>query len=202
MSALRDEMKSEFKKTLTKAESDRLDELTKNLDAYQKEYSDTSIERLNLETQKQNLEQEIRTTLYPRRDQLKSRSLDEDDEHLDERRNELETLKRNLNDILARQKTAQTEVDKLAKSLRENQAKLSELQVCAVSKDEANSRLLMLKLPVRSRETKKLSSKVWQNERICYINAMNVIRVFVIWVCCLKRLMRNTKTPTPQRHAA
>jgi structural maintenance of chromosome 3 (chondroitin sulfate proteoglycan 6) len=129
LKSLREEMKSEFKKTLTKEESDRLDELTKNLDVYQKEYSDASIERLNLETEKQNLEQEIRTILYPRRDQLKSRSFDEDDDHLDERKKELEVLQKGLADILARQKATEVEVDKLAKSMRENHAKLTELQV-------------------------------------------------------------------------
>ena len=129
ISSMQEEMKSEFKKTLTKEESDRLDALSKNLDKYQKEYSDASIERLNLETQKQNLEQEIRTTLYPRRDQLKSRSVDDDDDQLEERRKELETLKKALADILARQKTTESEVEKIAKSMRENQAKLTELQV-------------------------------------------------------------------------
>ena len=122
-------MKSEFKKTLTNDELDRLDALTKNIEKYQKEYSDASIQRLNLETQKQNLEQEIRTTLYPRRDQLKSRSVDEDDNQLDERRSELESLNKALSDILARQKTTESEVEKIAKSMRDNYAKLTELQV-------------------------------------------------------------------------
>ena len=122
-------MKSEFKKTLTNDELDRLDALTKSIEKYQKEYSDASIQRLNLETQKQNLEQEIRTTLYPRRDQLKSRSVDEDDDQLDERRSELEALNRALSDILARQKTTEGEVEKIAKSMRESHAKLTELQV-------------------------------------------------------------------------
>ena len=126
---MQEEMKSEFKKTLTNEELDRLDALTKSIDKYQKEYSDASIQRLNLETQKQNLEQEIRTTLYPRRDQLKSRSVDEDDDQLDERRSELESLNKALSDILARQKTTEGEVEKIAKSMRENHAKLTELQV-------------------------------------------------------------------------
>src|SRR5208282_3448239 len=129
VTAMQDEMKSEFKKTLTNEELDRLDDLTKNIEKLQKQYSDTSIERLNLETQKQNLEQEIRTTLYPRRDQLKSRSVDEDDNQLDERRSELESLNKALSDILARQKTTETEVEKIAKSMRDNYAKLTELQV-------------------------------------------------------------------------
>ena len=122
-------MKSEFKKTLTNEELDRLASLTQNLDKYQKEYSDASIERLNLETQKQNLEQEIRTTLYPRRDQLKSRFADEDDSQLDERRKELGALKKGLSDILSRQKATETEVEKIAKSMRESQAKHTELLV-------------------------------------------------------------------------
>jgi len=126
---MQEEMKSEFKKTLTNEELDRLDALTKSIEKYQKEYSDASIQRLNLETQKQNLEQEIRTTLYPRRDQLKSRSVDEDDDQLDERRSELESLNKALSDILARQKTTEGEVEKIAKSMRENHAKLTELQV-------------------------------------------------------------------------
>jgi predicted nucleic acid-binding Zn-ribbon protein len=122
-------MKSEFKKTLTKEESDRLDALTKSLDKLKKDYSDASIERLNLETQKQNLEQEIRTTLYPRRDQLKSRSVDDEDNQLDERKKELETLKAALADILARQKKTEKEVEKIATQMREKQASLIELQV-------------------------------------------------------------------------
>jgi structural maintenance of chromosome 3 (chondroitin sulfate proteoglycan 6) len=126
---LKDEIKSDFKKTLTKQESDRLDSLTKSLDKYQKEYSDASIERLNLETQRQNLEQEIRTTLYPRRDQLKSRSVDDNDNQLDERKKELEVLKKALADILARQRTTENEVEKIAKAMRENQVKLTDLQV-------------------------------------------------------------------------
>src|SRR5438552_15364446 len=96
LTSMQEEMKSEFKKTLTNDELDRLDALTKSIEMYQKEYSDASIQRLDLETQKQNLEQEIRTTLYPRRDQLKSRSVDDDDGQLDERRSELESLKRAL----------------------------------------------------------------------------------------------------------
>ena len=123
-------MKSEFKKTLTNDELDRLDALTKSIEKYQKEYSDASIQRLNLETQKQNLEQEIRTTLYPRRDQLKSRSVDEDDDQLDEKRNELKSFNKALSDVLARQKSTESEVEKIAKSMRENHAKLTELQVC------------------------------------------------------------------------
>ena len=122
-------MKSEFKKTLTNDELDRLGALTNSIEKYQKEYSDTSIQRLNLETQKQNLEQEIRTTLYPRRDQLKSRSVDEDDDQLDERRSELKSLNNALSDILARQKTTESEVEKIAKSMRENHATFIELQV-------------------------------------------------------------------------
>jgi len=129
LSSLQEELKSDFKKTLTKEESDRLDLLIKHLDQYRKEYSDVSIERLNLETQRQNLEQEIRTNLYPRRDQLKSRAVDDEDTHLDERRKELTVLKKAWQDILAKQKATESEVEKIAKSLRENQAKLSELQV-------------------------------------------------------------------------
>ena len=122
-------MKFEFKKTLTKEESDRLDTLTKSLDKLKKDYSDASIQRLELETQKQNLEQEIRTTLYPRRDQLKSRSVDDDDKQLDERRKELETLKAALAEILARQKKTEKEVEKIATRMREKQTALTELQV-------------------------------------------------------------------------
>lgn len=128
--SLQDEIKSDFKKTLTREESDRLDELMKLLDVFQKDYSTASIERLDLETQKQNLEQEIRTNLYPRRDQLKSRSVDEDDNQLDERKKELEILQKALADILARQKTTESEVEKIAKLMRENQTKLTDLQVC------------------------------------------------------------------------
>jgi chromosome segregation ATPase len=126
---MQEEMRSDFKKTLTNDELDRLESLTQNIDKYRKDYSNASIERLNIETRKQNLEQEIRTTLYPRRDQLKSRCVDEDDSQLDERRNELESLKKALADILARQKAAESEVEKIAKSMRENQAKLNELKV-------------------------------------------------------------------------
>jgi len=122
-------MKSEFKRTLTNEELDRLERLGKDIEGHQKLYSDASIERLNLETEKQTLEQEIRTILYPRRDQLKSRSVDDDDSQLEERRKELESLKKALADILARQKATENEVEKIAKSLRENQAKLTELQV-------------------------------------------------------------------------
>ena len=103
--------------------------LTKHLDNYLKEYSEASIGRLDLETQKQNLEQEIRTNLFPRRDQLKSRSADEDDHQLEESKKELETLKKALTNILARQKMTESEVEKIAKSMRENQAKLTDLQV-------------------------------------------------------------------------
>jgi structural maintenance of chromosome 3 (chondroitin sulfate proteoglycan 6) len=129
LASLEEEMKSEFKKTLTKQESDRLDVLTKSLDKLRKDYSDASIERLDLETQKQNLEQEIRTTLYPRRDHLKSRSMDDEDNQLDERRKELETLKTALADILARQKKTEKEVEKIATQMREKQASLADLQV-------------------------------------------------------------------------
>lgn len=122
-------MKSDFKNTLTNDELDRLNILAQSLDKYQKEYSDSSIERLNLETHKQNLEQEIRMTLYPRRDQLKSHSADDDDSRLDERRKELATLKKLLSETLARQKATETEVEKIAKSIRENQAKHGDILV-------------------------------------------------------------------------
>jgi chromosome segregation ATPase len=122
-------MKTEYKKTLTNEELDRLEQLGKDIEKYQKLYSDASIERLNLETEKQSLEQGIRTILYPRRDQLKSRSVDDDDSQLEERRKELESLQKALADILARQKSTENEVEKIAKSLRENHAKLTELQV-------------------------------------------------------------------------
>jgi hypothetical protein len=126
---MQDEMKTEYKKTLTNEELDRLEQLGKDIEKYQKLYSDASIERLNLETEKQSLEQGIRTILYPRRDQLKSRSVDDDDSQLEERRKELESLQKVLADILARQKSTENEVEKIAKSLRENHAKLTELQV-------------------------------------------------------------------------
>jgi predicted outer membrane protein len=126
---MQDEMKTECKKTLTNEELDRLEQLGKDIETYQKLYSDASIERLNLETEKQSLEQEIRTILYPRRDQLKSRSADDDDSQLEERRKELESLKKALVDILARQKSTENDVEKIAKSMRENHAKLTELQV-------------------------------------------------------------------------
>jgi structural maintenance of chromosome 3 (chondroitin sulfate proteoglycan 6) len=129
LTSMQEEMKSEFKKTLTNDELNRLDALTKSIEKHQKEYFDASIQRLNLETQKQNLEQEIRTTLYPRRDQLKSRSVDEDDDQLAERRSELKSLNKALSDILARQKATEGEVEKIARSMRENHAKLTELRV-------------------------------------------------------------------------
>jgi len=128
ISSLQEELKSEFKKTLTKEESERLEEVGKNLDQYRQEYTNVSIERLNLDTKKQNLEQEIRTNLYPRRDQLKSRSVDDDSEELEERKKELAALKKAWQDILVRQKATEGEVEKIVKSLREKQTKLSELQ--------------------------------------------------------------------------
>jgi len=128
ISSLQEELKSDFKKTLTKEESERLEEVGKNLDQYRQEYTNVSIERLNLDTKKQNLEQEIRTNLYPRRDQLKSRSVDDDSEDLEERKKELAALKKAWQDILVRQKATEGEVEKIVKSLREKQTKLSELQ--------------------------------------------------------------------------
>jgi len=128
ISSLQEELKSDFKKTLTKEESERLEEVGKNLDQYRQEYTNVSIERLNLDTKKQNLEQEIRTNLYPRRDQLKSRSVDDDSEELEERKKELAALKKAWQDILVRQKATEGEVEKIVKSLREKQTKLSELQ--------------------------------------------------------------------------
>jgi len=67
--------------------------------------------------------------LYPRRDHLKSRSVDDEDNQLDERRKELETLKTALADILARQKKTEKEVEKIATQMREKQASLADLQV-------------------------------------------------------------------------
>jgi chromosome segregation ATPase len=152
---MQDEMKTEYKKTLTNEELDRLEQLGKDIEKYQKLYSDTSIERLNLETEKQSLEQEIRTVLYPRRDQLKSRSVDDDDSQLKERRKELESLKKALVDILARQKSAETDIEKIAKSLRENQAKLTELQVCIPLDDHAYYRRHIQRLLARSNGTRR-----------------------------------------------
>jgi chromosome segregation ATPase len=199
LTSMQEEMKSEFKKTLTNDELDRLEALTKSIAKYQKEYSDTSIERLNLETQRQNVEQEIRTTLYPRRDLLKSRSVDEEDDQLDERRTELEALNKALKDILAKQKTSESAVEKLGKSMRENRDKLIEFQVrsgnCFV-----NDRLHMQRLHVRLREIKRQWSRVWLNARICFISAMSVIKAFEISVYCLKKLMKNTKMQIPQKY--
>lgn len=195
---MKDELKSDFKKTLTKEESDRLDSLTKSLDRYQKEYSDASIERLNLETQRQSLEQEIRTTLYPRRDQLKSRSADNDNDQLNERRKELGVLKKALSDILARQKTTEHEVEKIAKSMRENQTKLTDLQVY-LNLTVPNSRLLTQRLPVKLSGIRRLSSRVWRNVLICFINATSVIKASEISESYLKKPTRNTRMQTPRR---
>src|ERR1700721_3622331 len=140
VTSLEEELHSDFKKTLTKEESDRLAVLTQNLDRYNKEYSDVSIERINLETQKQNLEQQIRTTLYPRRDQLKSRSVDDDDTELKDRQKELSILKKAWQDILAKQKASENEVEKIAKLLREHQAKFSALQVIPIKRGVVDSR--------------------------------------------------------------
>ena len=196
---MQDEMKSEFKKTLTNEELDRLDDLTKNIDLLQKEYSDTSIERLNIETRKQNLEQEIRTTLYPRRDQLKSRSMDEEDDPLEDRRKELEALRAAMKDILSRQKTAESEVEKIAKLMRENQAKHAELQVF-LRLTSADNRLCTRKLLAKSSEIRRLLNKVWPNAPIYSINATNVIRVSEISAYCLKKPTRNTNTQIPQKY--
>jgi chromosome segregation ATPase len=199
LSSLKDELKSDFKKTLTKEESDRLDSLTKSLDKYRKEYSDASIERLNLETQRQSLEQEIRTTLYPRRDQLKSRSVDDDDNQLNERRKELEILNKALSDILARQKTTEHEVEKIAKSMRENQAKLTDLQV-PLNLTFSNIRLRTQRLLVRLSGIRRLLSRAWRNVLICSINATSVIKVSEISESCLKKRTRNTRMQTLQRY--
>lgn len=190
-------MKSEFKKTLSQEESDRLDALTKSLDKLKKDYSDASIERLDLETQKQNLEQEIRTTLYPRRDQLKSRSVDDEDNQLDERRKELETLKAALADILARQKKTEKEVEKIATQMREKQASLTELQVYSIEMDNSNFRPNTLRLHVKSNEIKSLLNKVWQSVQHCFISAMSAIKAFEILVCFHKKPTKNTRAPSP-----
>ena len=200
---MQDEMKSEFKKTLTNNELDRLEALTKSISQYQKEYSSISIERLNIETEKQNLEQEIRTTLYPRRDQLKSRSVAQDDNQLDERKKELISLQKALADILARQKSTETEVDKIAKLMRENTTKLTELKVC-IDKwvyifELIFVRIRMQILPVRLRGIKRLLNKVWRKERIYFINEMNVIKEFEILVFYLKKHTRNIKMLIPQK---
>jgi chromosome segregation ATPase len=129
LAAMQEEMKSEFKRTLTNEELDRLNALSRDIDKLQKEHSNASIERLDLETRKQNLEQEIRTTLYPRRDELKSRSVNEDDSQLEERKKELEALQNALAEIGSRQKATEHEVEKIAKSMRENQVNLTDLQV-------------------------------------------------------------------------
>jgi hypothetical protein len=55
--------------------------------------------------------------------------VDEDDNLLEERKKELGTLKKALAEIHARLKTTEGEVEKVAKQMRENQAKLAELQV-------------------------------------------------------------------------
>jgi hypothetical protein len=199
LAAMQEEMKSEFKKTLTNDELDRLDDLTKNIEKLQKDYSDTSIERLNLETQKQNLEQEIRTTLYPRRDQLKSRSVDDEDDQLEDRRKELEALHAALKDIQARQRATESEVEKIAKSMRENQAKHAELQVFSIVA-LIDNRLCMRRLPVKSREIKRLWNKAWLNAQTCSINVTSVIKEFETSVSFHKKPTRNTKMLIPQRY--
>jgi chromosome segregation ATPase len=199
LSSLKDELKSDFKKTLTKEESDRLDSLTKSLDKYRKEYSDASIERLDLETQRQSLEQEIRTTLYPRRDQLKSRSVDDDDNQLNERRKELDVLKKALSDILARQKTTEHEVEKIAKSMREYQTKLTDLQV-PMNLTNSNPRLRTQRLLVRLSGTKRPLNRVWRNVLICFINATSVIKVSEISESCLRKRTRNTRMQILRRY--
>jgi phage shock protein A len=55
--------------------------------------------------------------------------VDDEDNQLDERRKELETLKTALADILARQKKTEKEVEKIATQMREKQASLADLQV-------------------------------------------------------------------------
>jgi chromosome segregation ATPase len=188
---MQDEMKTEYKKTLTNEELDRLEQLGKDIEKDQKLYSDASIERLNLETEKQSLEQEIRTILYPRRDQLKSRSVDEDDSQLDERRKELESLKRALADILARQKSTENEVEKIAKSMRENQAKLMELQVNIPVHSYAYYRQCMQRLLARLNGIRRMWNKVWPSEQIFSTSGKNAIKEFEILESCLKKPMRS-----------
>jgi predicted transcriptional regulator len=55
--------------------------------------------------------------------------MDDEDNQLDERRKELETLKTALADILSRQKKTEKEVEKIATQMREKQASLADLQV-------------------------------------------------------------------------
>ena len=129
LASMQEEMKTEFKRTLTNDELDRLDTLTQSIGTLKQEYEAVSIQHDNMETIKQDLEQEMRTTLYPLRDRLKSESVDEDDGQVEERRKELATFRKGLTDLLARQKAAENEVEKLAKAMRENQAKLAEHQV-------------------------------------------------------------------------
>jgi hypothetical protein len=137
--------------------------------------------------------------LYPRRDQLKSRSADDEDDQLEDRRKELEALHAALKDIQARQKATESEVEKIAKSMRENQAKFAELQVFLLV-TVADNRLRMRKLLVKSREIKRLLNKVWLNAPIYSINATSVIKESEISVSSLKKPTRSTRTQIPQKY--
>ncbi|KAG4303276.1 hypothetical protein PCK1_000614 [Pneumocystis canis] len=72
--SLQDEMKIEFKKTLTQSEEDTLENLNKIISSLKDTYIDHNMKRTELEQQKNNLEIELRENLYLQRDQLKTQT--------------------------------------------------------------------------------------------------------------------------------
>ncbi|KAG5437854.1 hypothetical protein PCANB_000569 [Pneumocystis canis] len=138
--SLQDEMKIEFKKTLTQSEEDTLENLNKIISSLKDTYIDHNMKRTELEQQKNNLEIELRENLYLQRDQLKTQSFinDEDiDTSLDETQKDLSRIRDIIDTITKKFNNIESSIDQLSSELLEKNEKKTLLQ--NQQNDEARS---------------------------------------------------------------
>ncbi|QSL65683.1 hypothetical protein MERGE_002996 [Pneumocystis wakefieldiae] len=129
--SLQDEMKIEFKKTLTQSEEDTLENLNKTIDSIKNTYVNHNVKRTELEHQKIKLESELHENLYLRLDQLKTQGfindedvnvdMDETKQNLSHIQDIIETITNKLNDI-------ESSIDHLSTELHEKDEEKALLQ--------------------------------------------------------------------------
>ncbi|KTW28404.1 hypothetical protein T552_01666 [Pneumocystis carinii B80] len=130
LSSLQDEMKIEFKKTLTQSEEDTLENLNKTIDSIKNTYVNHNVKRTQLEQQKIKLENELHENLYLRLDQLKTQSFinDDVDVNMDETKQNISHVQDTIDTITKKLNDIELSIDQLSTELHEKSEEKALLQ--------------------------------------------------------------------------
>jgi structural maintenance of chromosome 3 (chondroitin sulfate proteoglycan 6) len=122
--ALEQEMSTDFKKALTTEEEQLLEGLTTSIQNLRKQHSQAAASKSELEDRKTTLEIELRESLRPRLEQLRSRAYDNEDSASSSLAKSQEELKR-INKII---KKVETKLQSLSNSISTGTKEIAQLE--------------------------------------------------------------------------